>query len=282
MDKYLLKNFEPDYSFDNIEILLRGEFIFQKITYPHCHDFYEITLVEAGNSIHAVNDNFVPISRGCMTFIRPDDRHCYMGYKSESYSMFNIRISCELLFELCGFLNADISGLLDSELPMNVYLNESAFGFYSSRLNSLRFMQPSQSRGIQMRTLLCSMIGEFLSVDPAENRMPEWFKNILEMISKNYCEDIDLNALARSCGVSREHMSRSFRKYLNVTPSQYINSLKIRFASHMLLYTEKEIIDIAGEAGFNNISYFYRLFGEYFKTTPHEYRAANRAAHAEI
>ena len=67
-------------------------------------------------------------------------------------------------------------------------------------------------------------------------------------------------------------MCRSFRKYLNVTPSQYINAIRLKEASRLLSQTERSVTEIAGDVGFNNPGYFFRLFGDYFKVSPREYR----------
>ncbi|WP_335582160.1 helix-turn-helix transcriptional regulator [Paenibacillus yonginensis] len=56
------------------------------------------------------------------------------------------------------------------------------------------------------------------------------------------------------------------------TPVDYINSYRIRQAAGMLSQTERKISDIALEVGFDNISYFIRVFRKMMKCSPSAFR----------
>lgn len=63
-----------------------------------------------------------------------------------------------------------------------------------------------------------------------------------------------------------------FREYLGMSPTQYINELRISYAENLLLNTGMEIVDISLEIGLENVSYFYDLFKRRHNLTPHRYR----------
>ena len=272
MQQYLLSTYEPRYSLDNVMILIQHTEIFKTTPLIHWHDFYEVTLVEDGNSIHCINEKFVPLGRGNLTFIRPADRHCYMSYRSDNFTMINVRFSCEDYERLKEFMNGQTALLEETELPVTTRVAEPVLKLLSSRLRAINELPTSKKRGAMVKTVLCDIMFELLNADEGADPMPEWFSKILELIAQNFKDETDISEIAKSCGVSREHMCRSFRKYLNVTPSQYINSLRLQEAARLLSKTEKPIIEISNEVGFNNPSYFYRLFGEYFNVSPREYR----------
>ena len=55
------------------------------------------------------------------------------------------------------------------------------------------------------------------------------------------------------------YISKFFRKYHETTYG-FINELRLNYCADSLLYSDENILDIALEAGFNNISHFYHLF----------------------
>ena len=69
-----------------------------------------------------------------------------------------------------------------------------------------------------------------------------------------------------------EHLSRVFRKYLNETPTDYINELRLNYAANLLSNSDENIPFISMEAGFENLSHFYHLFKKKFNTSPAEFR----------
>ena len=60
--------------------------------------------------------------------------------------------------------------------------------------------------------------------------------------------------------------------YYNISPFEYLNYIRIIHASKLLKSTKKLITDIASECGFDNISYFNRVFKRIMGITPNAYR----------
>lgn len=272
MELYRLEQFEPGFNIDSAMVLEQHSYIFKNEIALHYHDFYEITLVEDGSSIHCINDKLIPIGRGQLTFIRPADCHCYMSYRSENYTMFNIRMSERDYFAIRDFLKGQTAALEEPLMPVSVRVSEQTLALLAAKMRALDEMPASPKRGAMVRTLLCEAFYELLNPDRDTAPLPDWFSLILERLTRDFATEIDISAVARECGVSREHMCRSFRKYLNVTPSQYINAIRLKEASRLLSQTERSVTEIAGDVGFNNPGYFFRLFGDYFKVSPREYR----------
>lgn len=72
--------------------------------------------------------------------------------------------------------------------------------------------------------------------------------------------------------VSFSHLARTLKTHTGLTPTEYINRQRLRNASMLLTTTSREISDIAFDCGFENLSYFYRLFRKQFHQTPHKHR----------
>ena len=69
----------------------------------HCHDYYEIFLVDQGNSEHKVNGTSQNISTGFLCFIRPADIHYYDGF-SDDFRIINIIVPESVITTLFDFL----------------------------------------------------------------------------------------------------------------------------------------------------------------------------------
>ena len=82
----------------------------------------------------------------------------------------------------------------------------------------------------------------------------------LSKIHTDYAKELSIDELSGLCMVSKSHFCRTFKKAMGVTPVQYINSYRIDVASAMLKNTDESCGAIAGLCGFEDQSYFYRLF----------------------
>lgn len=88
---------------------------------------------------------------------------------------------------------------------------------------------------------------------------------------KNYGESITLNELAELAGLSEGHFCRLFKRFTGATPIQYMNRRRIAKSCEYLSRTNKKIADIATLCGYNNISYFNRVFLSFMGGTPSAY-----------
>ena len=67
-----------------------------------------------------------------------------------------------------------------------------------------------------------------------------------------------------------------FRRYLHDTPVHYLIKYRLQEAANLLLTTEKKIIVISQNVGFENIDYFCKTFKKYYQMTPTEYRKTKK------
>ncbi|MEM7547051.1 MAG: AraC family transcriptional regulator [Pseudomonadota bacterium] len=98
----------------------------------------------------------------------------------------------------------------------------------------------------------------------------------LRLIQERMGEDIEMEALARSVGLSRPHFFKLFKQYMGVTPNVYMNTLRSERAIEDLLNSDKSVTDIAFDLGFSSQASFTRFFSSNVGIAPSEYR---RVAH---
>lgn len=85
--------------------------------------------------------------------------------------------------------------------------------------------------------------------------------------------------LAADARQSPFHYLRTFEQLTGVTPHQFILRTRLRHAAARLATEDAKVIDIALDAGFNDVSTFNRAFRAEFGTAPRAYRSATIAIH---
>ncbi len=101
-------------------------------------------------------------------------------------------------------------------------------------------------------------------------------ENIFLYIENHIKEDITLNTIIENCAISQGYLSRIFREQLNVSVTEYIHMKKIHLAKGYFYFTEDSIADVAFRLGYNESSYFSKVFKKYEKVTVKEYKSETR------
>lgn len=91
----------------------------------------------------------------------------------------------------------------------------------------------------------------------------------------NY-QTIDISALAAALDISIRSLNRHFKKALNISPLQYVQSRRMACAKDMLKNSNLSIAEIANHTGLQDPQHFSRLFKKTFGIPPNQYRSTVR------
>ena len=107
-------------------------------------------------------------------------------------------------------------------------------------------------------------------------------KNVIQFIEKHYTETISLDDIASSIHVSKGECCRCMKRCVKTTPFEYLMKYRIYKAATLIIENENNtpISTLASSVGFNNSSYFNKLFKKYLQCTPSEYK--NSAFRTEL
>ena len=105
-----------------------------------------------------------------------------------------------------------------------------------------------------------------------DNHSLEKTRLILKYIETHYTEKLTIQNMAEACGFSPSHFMKFFKQSMGVPFIRYLNSYRLSIASRRLLSTSSTVLEIAEETGFENLSYFNRLFKQTYGTTPTDFR----------
>ena len=112
----------------------------------------------------------------------------------------------------------------------------------------------------------------YQKTDQSHTDITDKLKMVLQFIQEHYQSSVTVRELADLCHFSEYHFMRFFKRHMNMTCIEYLNQYRLEMASRQLAETNLSVTSIALESGFNNISYFNRVFKKKFGVTPKEYR----------
>ena len=107
-----------------------------------------------------------------------------------------------------------------------------------------------------------------------EGTLPQrQLKQVLDYVDTHLRKDIKLADLAYLLDMSQFHFSRLFKQSIGMSPYQYLIQQRVERAKHLLKQSDRLIVDIALECGFNSHSHLSKKFRELTGMTPKAYRA---------
>lgn len=97
-------------------------------------------------------------------------------------------------------------------------------------------------------------------------------ENVFLYIEEHIRENIGLNQIIEYCSMSQGYLSRIFKKQFQVSVMEYLHMRKINLAKGYFCFTDDSIADVAFRLGYNESSYFSKVFKKYEFMTVHQYK----------
>ena len=144
-------------------------------------------------------------------------------------------------------------------------------GYYINSVN--RAQDPAHILHYRNRSIeeLCSMVTE----QQSKKRSSSYVERCKDYINQNFRFKIYTEDIADEIGISVSHLSRLFHSETGMKLQDYISSVRVDHAAHLLAYTDMTLSEIAEYVGFPDQSYFGKTFRKFRGTTPKAYRDAN-------
>lgn len=95
---------------------------------------------------------------------------------------------------------------------------------------------------------------------------------VTDYIETNLEEELDLDQIAKNAGYSKYYLNRIFAEYTGITIYKYIQSRRLTVAAEKLVKTDKPIMEIAYEAGYDTQQSFSYAFKQAYLYPPKVYR----------
>ena len=101
-----------------------------------------------------------------------------------------------------------------------------------------------------------------------------WIAALMKQYAdEHYLNEIHLKDIAIIYKRNEKYIGRLFKSELGISFSEYCNELRLDKAKELISEKKRKVIDIALDCGFDNVTYFNRLFKKKFGVSPSKYKA---------
>ncbi len=119
-----------------------------------------------------------------------------------------------------------------------------------------------------------SQYSPFLAAGPKEETI---VAKVLRHVTDHIDEQLSIEQLADAVGVSRRTFSRVFARNANMTPSAFVEQVRVDFSRKLLEETDLPLKTVAFRCGFHSANHMRTIFAKRLDTTPREYRQRFRS-----
>ncbi len=242
----------------------------------HWHDDLEFILILDGEMTYDVNGQTILLHEGEGIFV--NSRCLHYGYSAThsechficvllSLKLFgtNEYLVDEFIKPLAENRNIPYQKLNPSILWQNLILHDLESLHLEGKETINPFSALEKSAHI-FRLLFENMNSASHQIDDSDDILT--LTMMIGYVQKNYSNRILLMDIAKAGNCCKTKCTQLFRKYLNVSPTIYLNRYRLEKSAFLLKNSERSMIDIAYSCGFANSSYFCELFRKYYDTTP--------------
>ena len=122
--------------------------------------------------------------------------------------------------------------------------------------------------------LLRKYVSTILTDSEAQFRIKniDCYNSVIKYIKTHYAEELNLDMLSNYAHLSKFHFCRMFKKMTGNTINHYINLIRVEESEQLLLTTDLSISQIALSVGFNDTSYFSKVYKNFKSISPSEVR----------
>lgn len=272
MSKLMKKDVFPSVSFYSRRTVLNDAI---NHSAPHYHDFYEVFIVEEGPLLHHINGRVETVYPDTLVLVHPADYHYFSRKDNTTAQFFNLAFDAEQFERAKKLAVLCAPAIKDAPMTDKVTMTHELSRLLLRRMKWLRDVTNPIPQEVQLTegiTLLADILVLCAVGSGNVQTVPYWLrKTCSEMhLQENMVQGI--SRMVELSGKTQEHLTRSMRKYMGQTPSAYINSVRLERAAEKLTTTEMPIFDIMLDVGFQNTSYFNKLFKEKYHMPPRKYR----------
>lgn len=141
------------------------------------------------------------------------------------------------------------------------------------RLHMQQLISHQQQPVAEVSDVAASHSGGRPAMQLTDVEAQEFIANLCRVVNEQMMQgNLQVDAIANILCLSRSTLARRIKEITGSSPSAFILQLRLDHACHLLLETNLSISEIALSCGFDDTSYFSRVFRQNFEVTPSQYR----------
>ena len=252
----------------------------------HKHSFDELVIVLSGTAKHHIDGQDYFVKAGDVFVVKRDSIHRYL--EPCGFALVNVIFDSKKLDmehwdirELPGYhvlFSLEPAFRDQHQFRSRLSIEGSRFTTISELVKDLAAVVADREPGYRVlaRALfmhLAVLLSKCYSTDQASDTADLLrLGDAIAFIESDYAEKISIETLARLANLSVRTFQRTFKQCMQMTPSEYISQVRVRYAAHLLRESDFSIVEIALHCGFSDSNYFSRIFRGSMGMSPSQYR----------
>ena len=261
--------------------------------YRHYHSTYEIYYLLEGNRYHFIDRNIFFVQPGSLVFIAKNRIHKTSPAEQHFHRRFLIEIEETVMEQwftemaggrLCSLFTDEMS-IITLTATQQVFLNAKLDAIKQEAFQKreafeemieyllreiLLFSFRIKSEGNAAQISAKNLIGSETEKIRTVNRVAGY-------LADHYQESSSLDELASRFFTNKFYLTRIFKQVTGFTIREYLHIQRVQKAQEFLRSSLLPITEIALMVGFENVSYFEKIFRRYCMQSPREYRVSQKA-----
>ncbi len=235
---------------------------FNGITPPHFHEFYEIEYVLCGNGSYTLNGQTFDIGSGMLFFMTPLDYH---SVNSKEVDIINVMFSEQ--FVDFSFLEP----FLQCFAPKAIAVELQARPFFEMLLSEMTESEYNPQYCAALLECILLKLSHLLPMS-SKQTLSKAVSQMHIYALYNFQKKVTLSAAAEYVGLTPTYASMLFKKEMQISFKEYLNSLRFDYAQKLLICSKLSVAEICLKSGFEDIPNFFRRFKIRYGVTPTQFR----------
>lgn len=247
----------------------------------HRHDFYATILFTKGSGIHEIDFQRYDVSAGSLFFMSPGQIHSWeLSDDIEGYLFFCLQDFYEMHYVNQKMRNFPFFGSVN--FPRKLQLNKDELQENISLMQQLQ--KEYQSQNVMKNGLMLSLLSQIFILSTrqfsrdfdnlASSASLSYFKHYQEfetLVEQYFTTEKSIAFYASLLNITSKHLNRITQTVVQKTATDVITERVILEAKRMLMYLDESLVEIAFRLGYEEYSYFVRVFRKTSGMTPTQF-----------
>ena len=268
----------PDFYFNTLKNHLISSH--KHIEKPHRHDFYVTVIFTKGSGIHEIDFQKYSVSEGSLFFLSPGQVHSWeLSPDTDGYIFFFSQPYYEMHYVNQKLKNFPFFN--SPSFPRKLQLQSEEL------MNMIRLFEAigseHESQNVMKQGFILSLISqiyiqsvrEFAKDDEKTSATSvSYFKHYQDfenLLEESFTSQKSISFYASQLNISAKHLNRITQTVMQKTASEIITERVILEAKRMLIYLDEGLVEIAFRLGYEEYSYFARMFRKNSGITPSQF-----------
>lgn len=238
----------------------------------HSHPYYHMFYIAEGSCRFVVDEVTYDLQPGTCILVPRQTEHGYCNTSGTTMEHLEIKFSLPqtaldnsllkagTMLSESPLVGALFTQIINEYAAMGSIADDAAASYLTALLNVLT----EDSRHKQQH--------HFRYIDAASfSRLSQ---KIIAYLEKHFAEDVSLDELAEKLDYNKSYLCIAFKKDTHMTILDCLNTIRIRRAAELIVYSDYCLLQVAELCGFASVSHFNRVFQKYVGITPGQCRRA--------